>query len=111
VKVAPNEIAPAAAGVHWHVARNGVTVDVATAPQPVIVVPPAVKFTAPATLVVAIILAVPSPKIAFGSVNLMVGVVEADAAETPTTAMLPIAITPATTTDINLFIFGVLSYG
>jgi hypothetical protein len=41
----------------------------------------------------------------------MVGVVEADAAETPTTAMLPIAITPATTTDINLFIFEVLSYG
>jgi hypothetical protein len=53
-------MAPAAAGVHEHVARNGLTVDVATAAQPAMVALAAVKFTVPATLVVAMMLKDPS---------------------------------------------------
>jgi hypothetical protein len=104
VNVAPNEIAPEAAGVHEHVARNGVAVAVATEAQPVMVVPPALKFTVPATLAVAVMVAGPIPKIAFGSVRVMVVGVAADALETPMTAMLPRDITPAATSDMNLFI-------
>jgi hypothetical protein len=113
VKLAPREIAPAAAGVHEHVARNGVTALVATAVQPVIDVVPAVKFTVPATLVVAIMVAGPIPKMAFGSVNLMVVAVcvAADAPEIPKTATLPRAMAPTTINDIILFIVILLLLG
>ena len=108
VNVAPSEIAPAAAGVHWQSAMNGVAVVVATAPQPAIVEPPAVKFTVPATLAVAMMIWGPTPKIALGSVSLIVGAVwAADALVTPTIAAPPRDSVPATSTAMSLFMVGV----
>jgi hypothetical protein len=111
--VAPKEIAPLAAGVHEHVARNGVTALVTTAAQPVIDALPAVKSTVPATLVVAVIVAAPIPIMAFGSVSLIVVAVwvAADADEMPKTATLPRARDPTTTSDMILFIVNLLLFG
>src|ERR1700691_3762646 len=113
VNVAPNEIAPAAAGVHAHVARNGVTVLVMTAEHPVIDVVPAVKSTVPATLVVAVIVAAPMPIIAFGFVSLIVVAVcaAAEADATPMMATLPKVRDPATTSDMILFMVILLLLG
>jgi hypothetical protein len=113
VNVAPSEIAPAAAGVHEHVARNGVTELVRTAAQPVIDVVPAVKFTVPATLVVAVMVAAPMPRIAFGFVSVMVVAVcaAAEAVPSPMTATLPKVRDPATTSDMILFIVILLLLG
>ena len=73
------------------------------------VVPASVKFTVPATLAVATIVVEPLLKMALGSVKVIVGVVvDADAVATPKTATLPNAMVPATTADINLFIWSPL---
>jgi hypothetical protein len=72
-----------------------------------------VKSTVPATLVVAVMVAAPIPKTAFGSVSLMVVAlwVAADADEMPKTATLPRARDPTTTSDMILFIVILLLLG
>jgi hypothetical protein len=84
---------------------NGVTVDVATAEQPVMVVPPSVNVTAPATLVVATIGGVEPGNVPLAPLNTMVGVVvDAEADPTPNVMTLPRARDPMASIDIILFI-------
>ncbi len=56
VNVAVSETEPRAPGVHEHIA---VVVDAAALPQPEIVEPPSIKFTAPACGTVAVIVIAP----------------------------------------------------
>jgi hypothetical protein len=91
------------------VAKKGVVVEVATDEQPAMVAPPRVNVTAPATLVVAVIVAglaaldpgtIPAPPF-----KVMVGVVVAAEAEpTPNVMTLPSTIAPTARADVNLFI-------
>jgi hypothetical protein len=90
-----------------------VTVLVMTAEHPTIDVVPAVKFTVPATLVVAVMVAAPIPKIAFGFVSWIVvaACAAAEAVETPMMATLPKVRDPATTSDMILFMVNLLLLG
>src|ERR1039458_7777792 len=102
---APNTTGPAAVGAHVHEAMKGVTVDVATAEQPVMVVPPSVNVTAPATLVVATIGGVEPGNVPLAPLNTMVGVVvDAEADPTPNVMTLPRARDPMASIDMILFI-------
>jgi hypothetical protein len=84
---------------------KGVTVDVATAEQPVMVVPPSVNVTAPATLVVATIGGVEPGNVPLAPLNTMVGVVvDAEADPTPNVMTLPRARDPMASIDMILFI-------
>src|ERR1700690_4655591 len=99
--VAPNTYGPAAVGVHVHDAMNGVTVVVATAEHPAMVVPPSVKVTAPATLVVATMGGVEPGNVPLAPLNTMVGVVVAAEAEpTPNVMILPRARDPMASIDM-----------
>jgi hypothetical protein len=96
-------------GTHGQVARKGVTVEVATEEQPVMVVPLRVNVTAPATLVVATMVAglaaVDPGNSPFPPLKTMVGVVVAAEAEpTPNVMTLPRARDPMTSIDMILFI-------
>jgi hypothetical protein len=84
---------------------KGVTVDVATDEQPAMAVPPSVKLTAPATLVVATMGGVEPGNVPLAPLNTMVGVVvDAEADPTPNVMTLPRARDPMASIDIILFI-------
>jgi hypothetical protein len=103
---------PGVVAAHKQVAANGVVAVVATAVQPAIATPAAVKLTAPATLVVAMMPVGPWPTIALPPLRTAVGVVvAADAAVTPTVATLARAMAPTASPDINLFISHFLLFG
>jgi hypothetical protein len=92
-------------GVHVHDAIKGVTVDVATDEQPAMAVPPSVKLTAPATLVVATMGGVEPGNVPLAPLNTMVGVVvDAEADPTPNVMTLPRARDPMASIDMILFI-------
>jgi hypothetical protein len=84
---------------------KGVTVVVATDEQPAMAVPPNVKETAPATLVVATSGGVEPGKVPLAPLNTMVGVVvAAEAVPTPNVMILPRARDPMASIDMILFI-------
>jgi hypothetical protein len=84
---------------------KGVTVDVATDEQPAMAVPPSVKLTAPATLVVATMGGVEPGNVPLAPLNTMVGVVvDAEADPTPNVMTLPRARDPMASIDMILFI-------
>ena len=104
-KVAPNALGPAAVGTHEHDATKGATSDVATEEQPVMVVPPTLNVTAPATLVVATMGGVVPGKVPAPPLSTTVGVVvAAEAVPTPNATTLPRAMAPTAASDMNLFI-------
>jgi hypothetical protein len=88
---------------------KGVTVDVATDEQPLMVVPPKVNVTAPATLVVATSGGVDPGNSPLAPLNTTVGVVvAAEAAPTPNVMTLPRARDPMASNDMILFILFLL---
>jgi hypothetical protein len=94
------------------VATKGVTVDVATDEQPAMVVPPKVKVTAPATLVVAAMGGVDPGNVPLAPLSTTVGVVvAAEADPTPKAMTLPRANDPMASTDMILFILILLLLG
>jgi hypothetical protein len=95
---------------------NGATVADATDEQPAMVVPPRVNVTAPATLVVATMVAgeavVEPGNVPFAPLNTMVGVVvAAEADATPNVMKLPRARDPTTIIDMILFMVNLLLLG
>jgi hypothetical protein len=111
-KEAPNTNGPAAAGVHVHVAMNGVTVDVATDEQPAMVAPPTENVTDPATLVVATRGGVVPGNVPLAPLKTTVGVVvAAEADPTPKATTLPSASDPMASIDIILFMVILLFLG
>jgi hypothetical protein len=102
---APKTTGPAAVADHEQVAMKGVAVEVAIDEQPVMVAPPTLNVTEPATLVVATKGGVVPGNSPAAPLNTTVGVVWAtEAVPTPNATTLPRAMAPVTTIDIILFI-------
>jgi hypothetical protein len=105
VNVAPSNTDPGVEGPQEQVATNGVAVVVATAEQPVIAVPAAVKATVPATLAVAVMATGGCPTMALPPLRTIVGVVvAAEALEAPSVPTLVRTMAPTARADRNLFI-------